>query len=92
MSILLRRSRLEGPLLIGLGISTLLYFYTLTTGGLTRIIITPELLDLSKITEIPLNITAVISLNSVSLLILLAITSVLILLKGILLIKRGRSE
>jgi hypothetical protein len=89
-SILLRKSRIEGPLLISLGAATLLYFYVLQSGGITRINITPNLLEISKITEISIKVNASISLNSVTLLILVAITSVLIVVKGIILIRRAR--
>ena len=91
-SLILRKSRLEGPTLIGLGAATFLYFFLLVGGGMTRINIAPQSLDLSQITSLPIKVNASISVNSVTLLILLSIISLTLIVKGILLIRQNKDQ
>ncbi|MCX6649848.1 MAG: hypothetical protein NTV61_10765 [Candidatus Bathyarchaeota archaeon] len=85
LTITLRKTRIEGPSLICLGLSLLAYGYTLFHGGNLSLQIPVTEIQQSLGANIPLDIQAQLAINITTLMIASMITPILLLIKGALL-------
>lgn len=82
---MLRRTKLEGPLLIGLGVALFAYWYIAFSGG-TMVLSIPETsVENLMSSGIPVEIEAHATINLTSIMLSLMITPILVTGKGILL-------
>ena len=81
-SILLRKTKLEGPMLILLGISLIGYSYILFQGGSINIQIPSSILQNVINDQIPIDLTANLTISLTTFMLVSMITSTLIIFKG----------
>jgi hypothetical protein len=84
-AMLLRRTRLEGPTLLILGASLIVYSYTFFQGGSINIQIPSTAIQQTINEKIPLTLTANLTINLTTIMLASMITSTLIILKGVML-------
>jgi hypothetical protein len=90
LTILLRKTRAEGPMLIGLGTLLFLYFYSLLHGGIINITFPESLLDFARIIGINIRMNITLQVNITAIMILFSLPSIMIIAKGLFLILKQK--
>jgi hypothetical protein len=85
LTITLRKTRIEGPSLIFLGLSLLVYWNVLFCSGNINIQIPVTEIPWTMGINVPLNITAQLTINTITFMLALIITPMLLIIKGALL-------